>query len=136
MTSESSAGPDIEAIRRLVDDAQANQFEVEQFLELHTDDITVVNFGGRRVMGKQALRDAMQSALASPLAKVTTSAEVHDIRFVRPDVAVVSATKHVTDERDDGERFASEGAMTYVVVRGADGAWRISLAQTTPIRTG
>ena len=136
MPNEADAEPDIDAIRRLVDDAQANQFEVEPFLALHTDDVTVVNFGGRRVMGKEALREAMQAALASPLAKVTTTAEVHDIRFVRPDVAVVSATKHVTDERDDGERFASEGAMTYLVVRDADAAWRISLAQTTPIRAG
>lgn len=128
---------DNEAIRRLVDDAQASQFDVEPFLALHTDDAVVVNFGGRRVTGRGALGDAMRAALASPLAKVTTTTEVHDIHFLRPDVAVVSATKHVDDGRDDdGERFATKGSMTYVVVREPDGAWRIALAQTTPMQTG
>jgi hypothetical protein len=44
----------------------------------------------------------MESALASPLADVTTTAEIHDIRFIRPDVAIISCTKHVTDGRDTG----------------------------------
>jgi uncharacterized protein (TIGR02246 family) len=123
---------DVATIRRLVEDAQERQFDVEPFLALHTDDTTIVNFGGRRVSGKDALREAMTAALASPLAKVTTTVEVHDIRFVRPDVAIVSATKHVTDERGENETFASKGSLTYVVVSG-DGGWRIALAQTTPI---
>lgn len=37
---------------RLVEDAQAKQFDVEPLLALHTDDTTVVNFGGRRVADK------------------------------------------------------------------------------------
>ncbi len=43
---------DTAAIRRLVDDVQAKQLDVEPFLALHTDDAVVVNFGGRRVAGK------------------------------------------------------------------------------------
>ena len=124
---------DTGAIRRLVDDVQAKQSDVEPFLALHTDDTVVVNFGGRRVAGKDALRRAMTTALASPLAKVTTTAEVQDIRFVRPDVAIVSATKYVTDDRDQADTFASKGSMTYVVVNDVDAGWRIALAQTTPI---
>ena len=77
---------------------------------------------------------AMESALASPLAEVTTSAEVHDIRYLRPDVAVISCTKYVTDRRPEGGDLATQGAMTYVAVRD-DGRWRIALAQTTPIAT-
>jgi uncharacterized protein (TIGR02246 family) len=124
---------DIEAIQRLVADAQAKQSDVEPFLALHTDDTVVVNFGGRRVAGKDALREAMTAALASPLAKVTTTAEVHDIRFVRPDVAIVSATKYVTDNRRQADTFASKGSMTYLVAREVNEGWRIALAQTTPI---
>ncbi len=75
----------------------------------------------------------MTTALASPLAKVTTTAEVHDIQFVRPDVAIVSATKHVTDDRDQADTFASKGSMTYVVAKDTNAGWRIALAQTTPI---
>ena len=54
------------AIRQLVDDVQANQFDVEPFLALHTDDAIIVNFGGRRVAGKDALRQAMTAALGTP----------------------------------------------------------------------
>lgn len=124
---------DAAAIRQLVEDVQARQFDVEPFLALHTDDAIVVNFGGRRVLGKDALRQAMTAALASPLAEVTTTAQVHDIRFVRPDVAVVSATKFVSDGRGEADTFASQGSLTYVVVDDAHAGWRIALAQTTPI---
>lgn len=132
MTNQQRA-EDLVAIERLVAKAQARQFEVEPFLALHTDDAIVVNFGGRRVPDKEALREAMTAALASPLAKVTTTTDVHDIRFVRPDVAIVSATKHVTDARDDGDELASKGAMTYLVVDDGEIGWRIALAQTTPV---
>src|SRR5918999_4580973 len=95
------------AIRQLVEALQATQSDPEPFLALHTEETIVVNFGGRRVLGREDLRQAMESALATPLAKVTTTAEVQDIRFVRPDVAVVSCAKHVSDERDTDERDAT-----------------------------
>lgn len=121
-----------DAIARLVDALQKTQLDVEPFLALHTADAIVVNFGGRRVLGIDDLRRAMESALASPLADVTTSAEIHDIRFVRRDVAIVSCTKHVSDERDTTQKFATKGSLTYVVVED-NGTWRVALAQTTPI---
>lgn len=120
------------AIRRLVETLQATQSQVEPFLALHTADTVVVNFRGRRVLGRDDLRQAMESALASPLAEVTTTAEIHDIRFVRPDVAIISCTKHVSDQRDTTDKFATTGSLTYVAVEDR-GAWRVSLAQTTPV---
>jgi uncharacterized protein (TIGR02246 family) len=120
------------ALRRLVDAAQDAQASVEPFLELHTADVIIVNFGGRRVYGRDDLRQAMESALASPLGDVTTTTEIHDIRLIRPDVAIISCTKHVSDGRQEGERLATKGSLTYVAVH-EDGAWRIALAQTTPV---
>ena len=122
-------------LERLVEAAQENQADVEELLALHTSGTVIVNFGGRRILGASAFRSAMESALASPLADVTTTAEIHDIRYLRPDVAIVSCTKHVTDSRPDGGDLASRGAMTYVAVRN-NGKWQIALAQTTPIVTG
>ena len=119
-------------IRRLVGRLQETQFETEPFLALHTEDVVIVNFGGRRVLGRGDLRQAMESALVSPLAQVTTTAEIHDIRFVRPDIAIVSCTKHVSDERDTEEKFVTTGSLTYVIVED-DGEWQVALAQTTPI---
>jgi uncharacterized protein (TIGR02246 family) len=120
------------AIGALVERLQATQSEVEPFLALHTAGVVIVNFGGRRVLGRDALRHAMEAALASPLAQVTTSAEVHDIRFLRPDTAIVSCTKRVSDQRATADTLATEGSLTYVVVD-VDGEWRVALAQTTPI---
>src|SRR5688572_27457546 len=119
-------------IRQFVESLQATQSDVEPFLALHTPDTIIVNFGGRRVLGSGDLRRAMEAALASPLAEVTTTAEIDDIRFVRPDVAIVSCTKHVSDQRDTTETFATKGSLTYVAVE-EEGKWRVALAQTTPV---
>jgi len=119
-------------IRSLVERLQATQSDVEPFLALHTPDTIIVNFGGLRRLGRGDVRSAMEAALASPLAKVTTTAVVDDIRFPRPDVAIVSATKHVFDQRDTTDTFATEGRLTYVMVE-EDGDWRVALAQTTPV---
>ena len=125
---------DLEPIRQLVANAVEYQSEVEPLMELHTEQTIVVNFAGRRVLGREAFRDAMRRALDSPLAQVFTSVEINDVQFVSSDVAIVSCTKTIRDQRDDSERPAvpAVGAMSYVVVKHAD-AWRIALAQTTPI---
>jgi uncharacterized protein (TIGR02246 family) len=73
----------------------------------------------------------MRAALASPMANVTTTAEIRDIRFIRPDVALVSCDKTISDQRDSAEKFAPRARLTYVVVKDG-GAWSIALAQTTP----
>lgn len=122
----------IAAIRQLVADAQRYQSDLA-LIDLHTPDTAIVNIAGRRVLGRDTLKQAMEGALASPLAKVLTRLEIVDIRFTRPDVAIVSCIKHVSDERDLGSApLPSTGSLTYVLVRD-DGAWRIALAQTTPI---
>ncbi|RMI43255.1 SgcJ/EcaC family oxidoreductase [Streptomyces triticirhizae] len=133
------------AIRQLVADASAHQSDVERFLALHTADATVVNFGGRRVAGRDALEAAMRAALASPLADVTTTVEIEAVRLIRPDVAIVASIKNVYDGRGPGAEGeeaaplpASSGRLTYVLVREdnggrAGGGWRITSAQTTPI---
>lgn len=131
---------EITAIRQVVSDAQKHQNDPGQFIPLHTADTSIVNFMGRRVLGRDALHQAMNRALETPLANVITTAEIEDIRFVRPDVAIVASIKHVSDERgaslrdDPGTTLpSSSGWLTYVVVKEQD-AWRIASAQTTPIR--
>lgn len=130
-----SAAPhdgDTAGVRALVEAAVRHQSDVEPFLALHADDAVIVNIAGRRVLGAAALGEAMRGALVSPLADVTTTVDVEDVRFLRDDVALVSCTKHVHDGRGDGTALPTSGAMSYVVTRGRDG-WRIALAQTTPV---
>lgn len=102
------------AVREVATAATTYQGDPDRFLPPHTPDVEIVNFGGRRVLGREALGEAMRAALASPMADVTT-VEIAGVRFPREGVAVVAAVKHVRDARD-----------------GAAEEWRISPAQTAP----
>ncbi len=127
---------DEQRIRELVARSQEAQIDPDVLPALHTANLVIVNLAGRRLFGREAFASAMAEALSSPLKDVRTSLEVDDIRFTTPDVAVVSLTKTVHDERSEAEgssELPSVGAMTYVLTRQGDG-WRIALAQTTPIR--
>src|SRR5688572_16239936 len=92
------------AIRGLVADAQKHQFNVAQLMALHYDDVIVTNMAGRRVVGKKAFADAMETALSSALRHVPTTTEVDSVRFLSPDCAIVACTKTVHDERPAAER--------------------------------
>ena len=121
------------AIRALLREAEATQNDVERFLALHTEDTVIVNIAGIRLLGRDALRAAMSKALQSSLANVITRTEVLDIRFVRPDVAIVSCVKHVSDMNPDAGSLPVKWSLTYVVVKQEEG-WKIALAQTTPAK--
>jgi uncharacterized protein (TIGR02246 family) len=126
---------ELEAISALVDEAAIVQSDTEGFMRLLTDDVVIVNIAGRRVIGKEAMREAMSAALQTRLANVITRNELLDITFVRRDVAVVSVIKHVSDENEDAsEEVPRRGSMTLVVAKEGE-EWRIALAQTTPIVT-
>ena len=127
---------DGEAVRQLIASADQHQSDVERFIALHHPDVVIVNLAGRRVLGRDALQRAMASAMDSPLAKVLTRVDVRDVRFPHPDVALVSARKHVSDERDGSAGgLPVAGEITYTAVR-TDAGWRIALAQTTPVAGG
>jgi uncharacterized protein (TIGR02246 family) len=123
---------DLTAIRALVAAAERHQSDVEEFVALHHPDLVLVNLAGRRVLGREALRTAMTAGLKSPMAQVFTRLEVEDVRFIRPDVALVSCAKHVSDERGEGPALPTRGSLTFTVVHEPDG-WKIAVAQTTPI---
>lgn len=125
---------DEKLIRELVARSQQAQLDPDVLPALHTDDLVLINVAGRRLFGRDTFAAAMASALSTPLKDVRTVLEVEDIRYPVPDVAIVSLTKTIHDERPEAERDAlpSAGAMTYVLTR-STGDWRIALAQTTPI---
>jgi uncharacterized protein (TIGR02246 family) len=128
---------EVEAIRAVVADTEALQSDADGFARLLTEEVALVNFGGRRVLGRDNVRQAMRQALETPLAHVYTKTELVDVRFLRPDVALVSTIKHISDEReptatDSNAPLPERGSQTFVLVRERDG-WRIALAQTTPI---
>ena len=128
---------EIIAIRGVVADAERLQNDVEGFTSLLTQDVVIVNIAGRRVRGWDTVYQAYEQALRTPLADVRTAQEVEDVRFLRPDVALVSCVKRVFDEREgssegpDG-RLPQRASLTLVLVK-ERGRWLIASAQTTPI---
>ena len=121
------------AIRQVVQDTVEFQSDTDRFTALLTEDVVLVNLAGRRVIGRDELRTAMAGALETSLAQVLTTAEVLDIAFVRPDVALVSCVKHVHDENPEASgALPSTASLTFAMVDEGD-AWRIALAQTTPL---
>jgi uncharacterized protein (TIGR02246 family) len=128
---------DEQAIRTLVQQASDAQNDPDVLIPLHTRDAVIVNFFGRRVLGRDAFEQAMRAAVSSPLRDVATEVELVDLRPITDSVVLVSCIKTVHDQREDrsgAELPASTGALTYVARR-TDDAWQIALAQTTPIGT-
>ncbi|MFI1197570.1 SgcJ/EcaC family oxidoreductase [Micromonospora sp. NPDC020750] len=127
---------DEKRIRELVARTQEAQIDPDVLPALHTSDLVLINLAGRRLFGRESFASAMAEALSSPLKDIRTVLEVNDIRFATPDVAIVSLTKTIYDERpeaEDSSELPLAGIMTYVMTRRGDD-WRIALAQTTPIR--
>ena len=122
-------------IRALVQAAHEAQNDVDALMQLHTDRVSIINFGGWRLFGRDAFREAMGHALSSDLRDVLTSVTVDRIELLSDAIAVVSCTKTVRDQRGQHESTplpAARGVLTYVVVKGAAG-WSIASAQTTPV---
>jgi uncharacterized protein (TIGR02246 family) len=134
VTDVVAAKSEIAAIESLVAQTVACQSDPDRLPALHTENAVIVNIAGRRVLGREDFQSAMTRALNTRLANVRTTAEVADIRFIAPDVALVSCIERVFDENDDAGELPSEGALSYVVQR-EEGGWRIAFAQTTPIAT-
>jgi uncharacterized protein (TIGR02246 family) len=127
------------AIRSVVADAEKLQNDLEGFTRLLTQDVVIVNIAGRRVRGWDNVYEAYKQALETPLADVRTAQQVEDVRFLRPDVALVSLAKQVFDERESSSKDPNgppplQASLTFVLVKEQD-RWRIASAKTTPLAT-
>jgi hypothetical protein len=106
---------------------QATQTEVAPFLALHTADTVVVHFGGRRVLGRDDLPagNGVSTGLTARGGHHDNGDPQHPL--IRPDVAIISCTKHVADQRDTTDKLATNGSLTHVAVED-QGEWRVALA--------
>ncbi|AUI64044.1 SgcJ/EcaC family oxidoreductase [Amycolatopsis sp. BJA-103] len=119
---------------QVVLDSDRLQNDPDGFADLLTEDVNLVNIAGRRLHGREAVRAAYHKAMASQLAQVRTRIEIDDAWLVQPDTAVVTATKHVSDERTaPNAPLPDKGAVTFVLAR-QDEKWLIASVQTTPIK--
>jgi uncharacterized protein (TIGR02246 family) len=98
---------EIAAIRAVIADADRLQSDAEGFTQLLTEDVALVNFGGRRVLGRSNVHRAMRQALDTPFAHVYTNNDVVDVRFLRPDAqwSAASSTSRMSGSRLRGTRM-------------------------------
>lgn len=126
---------DIDAIKQVVADAERFQNDPDNFAQLLTEDVILINFTGIRLMGRDAVYDAMTQAVATALVSILTTQEVEHIKFLRPDVAIMTGMKSIVADTEDVD-FVSKGEqarLTFVLVK-HNGKWLVSFIQNTPIR--
>lgn len=93
-------------------------------------DATLVNVMGVRLAGIDDVMAASEAGLAGPLRDQYARYEVRDVRFVRPDVALVYKEAYAVTA--DGEPIDLDHTMCalYVLVK-QDGRWLITARQNT-----
>ena len=100
-----------------------------------TEDADVVSATGRRSAGRDALiaLSAEQKRQPSYRDAIITATEIHAVRLLKPDIALVDASYRMTGVRipADTEARPVEGAILFVMVK-QDGAWRIASIRALP----
>lgn len=112
-----------------------NAGDLDGYRKLLTVDADVVSATGRKSTGRDAViaLSAEQKQQPSYRDAIITATQIHAIRLVTPDVALVDATYHMTGVRipDGSEAKAVEGAILFVLVQ-QDGTWRIASIRALP----
>jgi uncharacterized protein (TIGR02246 family) len=119
--------------RGIVEQTERFQDDVAGFCSLLMDDAILVNAIGRRVVGRAAIRAAMEAAIATPLVDVRTKHEFTGARLLSAQVAAISMTKRVDAPPDAHVSTGSTVESTLVVVRHGSG-WKIAVAHNTLVR--
>jgi uncharacterized protein (TIGR02246 family) len=134
-TTDETREREIDAIRKLIADLDRYQTEVDGFEELLHEDVEFINFVGRRVRGKSTLSAIRAEALRTPMARVLGSHQLEEARFPRPDIALVTCTKSVSDEREPetaATELPAKGWLNMVLTK-EDDRWLVLSYQVTPI---
>jgi uncharacterized protein (TIGR02246 family) len=123
---------DVEEIKQAIADVERgfNTNDAALMNKHLAPDATVVNVMGIRLVGLEAIMAASEAGLAGALRDQYARYEVRDVRFVRPDVALVH--KKAFAITADGEPIDLDHAMNalYVFVK-QDGHWLITARQNT-----
>lgn len=123
---------DVEEIKQVIADVERgfNTNDAALMNKHLAPDAAVVNVLGIRLVGVEDIMAASEAGLAGPLRDQYARYEVRDVRFVRPDVALVH--KEAFAITADGEPIDLEHAMNalYVLVKD-NGHWSIAARQNT-----
>jgi len=123
---------DVLSIEQVVADAERFQNEPENFSQLLTPDVVLVNVAGVRLIGRDEVYRAMKKAMMTPLANIITKNEVGHLTFLRPDVALMSGTKRIFTKSETLLTEDAKARLTFVLVKNQE-KWLIASIQNTPI---
>lgn len=123
---------DIDEIKQVIADVERgfNAKDAGLMNKHMAPDAAVVSALGVRLTGLPEIMTVSEQGLAGPLRDQFARYEVRDVRFLRPDVALVH--KEAFAVTADGEPIDLEHAMNalYVMVK-EDGRWLIAARQNT-----
>ena len=112
-----------------------NAGDLDGYRKLLTVDADVVSATGRKSTGRDAViaLSAEQKQQPSYRDAIITATQIHAVRLVKPDVALVDAIYRMTGVRipADAEAKPVAGSILFVMVEQA-GAWRIASIRALP----
>ena len=133
-TTAQAAIADVLEARR----AAWNAGDLEGYRQLLTEEADVVSATGRKSAGRDAViaLSAEQKRQPSYRDAIITATEIHAVRLVSRDVALVDATYRMTGVRipASSEARPVAGPILFVMVQ-QDGAWRIASIRALPPST-
>ena len=93
------------------------------------DDADYVIINGNYIKGREVIAQSHQRIFDSIFKDTTLTLEVKQIRFIRPEVAVV----HVSGHRDSPTKELNQGAMITLVMTKEKQGWKIAAFQNTAV---
>lgn len=130
VASAADSPKDSAAIRQLFGDFTDafNRHDAQAVAALCTGNVDFIVIGGEDVRGRAAVAGHLQPLFAGRLKSVDRTASVQEIRFLRPDVAIVVATYETRGVTmpNGTPAPAAEGVYDWVVVRRGE-QWHIAL---------
>lgn len=129
----SAPADDEAAIRENVKQMEAgwNAKRGALFAKPFTDDADYVVINGMYFKGRTAIEKAHQQIFDTFYKNTTISFSVRQIRFLRPDIALVHVSGHLEGTENE-KQFASDASMTMVMTREKQG-WQIAAFQNTQV---
>lgn len=121
------------AIRENVKQMEAgwNAKKGELFAKPFTQDADYVVINGMYFKGRTAIEKAHQQIFDTFYKNTTLSLSVRQIRFLRPDVALVHVSGHLSAPENE-KQLVADASMTMVMTRDKQG-WQIAAFQNTQV---
>ncbi len=131
--AQTSATEDDAQIRELVktlEDGWAKK-DGNLFAKPFAENADYVVINGMYLQGKTAIAKGHQGIFDSFYKETNIKTEVQNIRYIRPDIAIVHFTSHLTGT-SNGQNLDGKGLITITVDK-SNGSWQIDAFQNTQV---